>query len=129
MVKRKNQAIWHPSFLKGSALELAGDIRGAVRAYRRAAKDGDSSSQNNLGNLLDDRAKPPGPKEAVYWYKRAVRAKNWAAATNLSVHYKNLGQTRWQMHWLRVAAKLGDSDASKELRKLERQLERIKRGR
>ena len=107
-------------FLLGSALEEKGDFRGAVRAYRKAASDGDTASQSNLGNLLDDKIKPARPTEAVYWYKRAARHGNWAAASNLAIHYRNLGQSRWELHWLKVAAKLGDSDAPKQIRKLER---------
>lgn len=107
-------------FREGSALEDEGKIAEAIRAYRIAAKAGDTSAQSNLGNLLDDYAKPRRPAEAVYWYKRAIRRGSWTAAYNLSVHYKNLGKTHWRLHWLRVAAKLGDVDSARELRKLER---------
>jgi TPR repeat protein len=107
-------------FLLGSALEDKDDFRGAIEAYRKAAKDGDTASQLNLGNLLDDKIKPARPTEAVYWYKRAIRKGYWPAASSLAGHYRNLGQTRWQLHWLKVAAKLGDSDAPKQMRQLER---------
>jgi TPR repeat protein len=114
--------IWHPMFLAGVSLEEKGDFRGAIRAYRSAARDGDLPSQSNLGNLLDDKIKPTRRAEAVYWYKRAVRCGYWPAAANLAVHYQNLEKPRWQMHWLKVAAKLGDSDAPGQIRKLERVL-------
>jgi TPR repeat protein len=117
---RKADQLWQ----RASMLEDKGKIAEAVKLYRAAAKLGDASAQSNLGNLLDDTVSPKRSKEAVYWYKRAVKLGSGTAATNLAVHHKNLGQTRWQMHWLHVAAKLGDSDASKEIRKLKRQLER-----
>ena len=68
---------------------------------------------------MDDQIKPARSKEAVYWYKRAIRLGNYLGARNLAVHYKNLGQKRWQSHWLTVAARMGDPEAPKELRKLE----------
>ena len=107
-----------------SALEDDGKIVEAIRLYRVAAKLGDSSSQNNLGNLLDDSVKSARKKEAVYWYKRAVASGSPSSAWNLAMHYRNLGKPRWQMHWLRVAAKLGEPDAPKAIRVLTRQLER-----
>jgi TPR repeat protein len=127
-MKKRSTPISHPDFLKGSRLEEAGDIQGAIRAYRRAARDGDVSSQSNLGSLLDDKVKPPRRDEAIYWYKRAARRGHWVAASNLAIHYRNLGQPRWQMHWLKVAASLGDPDAKVEIGKLQRQLERARAG-
>ena len=123
-MQKKTVPDLHPMFLLGSDLEEKSDFLGAIRAYRKAAKDGDKHSQSNLGNLLDDKIHPARPTEAVYWYKRAVRQGYWAAASNLAIHYRNLGKSRWQLHWLKVAAKLGDSDAPKEIRTLERVLAR-----
>src|SRR5271154_3419124 len=111
---------WH----EGSALEDAGEIAQAIRVYRIGAKLGSDSAQNNLANLLDDYATPRRPAEAVYWYKRAARQGHDTAAENLAVHYRNLGKTRWQKHWLAVAAKMGNRDAAKELRVLERRQSR-----
>jgi TPR repeat protein len=123
---KKNILPLHPMFLMGSDLEDQKDFRGAIHAYRKAAKDGDLPSQLNLGNLLDDKIKPARRKEAVSWYKRAIRKGYWPAASSLAIHYRNLGQPRWHLHWLKVAAKLGDTDAPSDIRKLERQLERAR---
>jgi len=123
---KKHIKLLHPMFLLGSDLEDSGDVRGAIRAYRKAANDGDLPSQLNLGNLLDDKIKPARRKEAVYWYKRAIRKGYWPAASSLAIHYRNLGQSRWQLHWLKVAKKFGDTDAPRDIRKLERQLERTR---
>ncbi len=85
---------------------------------------GDTTAQSNLATLLDDKIKPPRSKEAVYWYKRAVKGGDCIGAWNLAMHYRNLGKRRWQLHWLHVAARMGEPDAAKEVRRLERQLER-----
>jgi TPR repeat protein len=106
---------------KANQLEEVGKLAPAVILLRRLAELGNIHAQVNLANLLDDKTTPRRPKEAVYWYKRAVRRGHWAAASSLATHYRNLGKPRWQLHWLKVAAKLGDSEAPKEIRKLERE--------
>ena len=75
-------------------------------------------AMNNLANLLDDYAEPRRPKEAVNWYKRSLRRGHSVAAINLAMHYRNSGNRRWQIYWLKVAEKMGDQDAETELRKL-----------
>ena len=107
----------------GCAAEEKGKIAEAVRLYRRSAKLGFAEAQINLGNLLDDYTKPRRPAEAVYWYKRAIKQGYACAADNLAIHYRNLGKPRWHMHWLKVAAKMGDPDAPKAVRALQRELE------
>jgi TPR repeat protein len=95
-----------------------GRIHEAMAAYARAAHMGDVVAQSNLGNLLDDTVTPSRPKEAVYWYKRASRAGYAPAAWNLAMHYRNLGRPRWHIHWLRVAARLGEEYAPEALREM-----------
>jgi len=107
-------------FIKGSDLEDEGKIYRAIKAYASAARMGHVCAMSNLGNLLDDKIKPPRPKEAVYWYKRAIRLKHSVAAWNLAMHYRNVGKRRWYIHWLQVAAKMGDPEAKAELRKLKK---------
>lgn len=105
---------------EGYAHEEGGRIGKAVNAYRKAAQRGDPIAQCNLANLLDDKVKPARPKDAVQWYKRAIRAGFHMAAFNLAVHYRNKGNARWTRHWFEVAAKMGDPDARAELRKRSR---------
>jgi TPR repeat protein len=124
---KKSPETLHPMFLQGATLEESGDFRKAIQAYKKAAKDGDPHSQLNMANLLDDKIKPRRPLEAVYWYKRAIKQNYWPAASSLAIHYRNIGKHRWQMHWLKVAERLGDTDASKDIQKLKRQLERARR--
>lgn len=103
-----------------SALEDKGKISQAIRIYKISAKLGNTAAMSNLGNLLDDKLKVRRPKEAVYWYKRAVRRGHELAAWNLAMHYRNLGKRRWYVHWLKVAARMGDKEATAELRKFVR---------
>jgi len=107
-------------FNKASDLEDHGMIGKAIRCYRIAARMGHVPAQNNLATLLDDKVKPSRPKEAVYWYKRAVRTGYATAAWNLAMHYRNLEMPRWYHHWLQVAARMGDDDAIEELRALKK---------
>jgi TPR repeat protein len=120
---QEGNAVARRKWEEGCALADAGETAKAMRAYRASAKLGFSPAQNNLGVLLSY-AKPPRLVESVYWYKRAVRSGECAAASNLAVHYRDINKPRWQMHWLRRAAKMGDTDAPALIRKLERQLER-----
>jgi TPR repeat protein len=100
---------------RGVELEDKGEVDAAICIYLEAANMGHPLAQSNLGNMLDDKVYPPRPKEAVYWYKRAVRAGLSVAALNLAVHYKNLGQRRWYIYWLKAASEMGNTDARAEL--------------
>lgn len=106
--------------VQGSRLEDEGKIVQAIKAYESAARMGHVYAMTNLGNLLDDKVKPPRPDEAIYWYKRAVRCGDSVAALNLAMHYRNIGKRRWHIHWLQVAAEMGDPEAKAELRKLKK---------
>jgi TPR repeat protein len=107
---------------KANKLAEDGKVGQAIGILRRLAKQGNPHAQVNLGNLLDDEIRPPRPVEAVNWYKRAVRAGLPEAAWCLAMHYRNLPsrKIRWERHWLKVAAEMGEPDAKREIRKLER---------
>jgi TPR repeat protein len=120
MTRGTREALGDRKWREGCALEDAGKIAEAVRAYRVGAKAGDVAAQVNLANLLDDHVKPPRRAEAVHWYKRAIRWGDSSAAYNLAIHYKNLSKPRWYRHWLKVSAQMGDVDSARELRKVER---------
>jgi hypothetical protein len=105
-------------------LEEQGDLQKAVVYFRSAAELGHAGAQSNLGVLLETKIKPARVKEAVRWYKRAAKAGKALGASNLALHYRDMEQPKLQLRWLRVAAKLGDIKAPKEIVKLERQLER-----
>jgi TPR repeat protein len=118
MTQQSNNLRGDRLWKEGSKAEDAGDIKKAVRLYRIAARLGNTSAQSNLGNLLDDYVVPRRPAEAIYWYKRAVRRGDYIAARNLAMHYRNKDSSRWYIYWLSVAAKMGDKESEKELRKV-----------
>jgi TPR repeat protein len=93
----------------------AGDWRGAIRLYRVLANSGDQWAQHGLAYVLDCQAEPPRRKEAIYWYKRAIRKGNAASAWNLALCYAELGKLRWQMHWLKVVARMDKEYAADDM--------------
>ncbi|MGE0233002.1 MAG: tetratricopeptide repeat protein [Flavobacteriaceae bacterium] len=117
MTKADREKIAEQLWRDACNLEDEGKISEAVEKYETAARMGNVEAMSNLGNLLDDEVDPPRPKEAVYWYKRAIRKGYSTAAWNMAMHYRNLGQRRWYIHWLYVAARMGNDDAPEELRK------------
>lgn len=102
-------------FCEASARQDRGDIRGALKLYRKLAKIGDTSAQHSLAYVLTDKIKPPRMKEAAYWYKRAVRNGNAASAWNLALDYAQNGQSRWQTYWLGVYAKMDKVNAIEDM--------------
>jgi TPR repeat protein len=96
-------------------LEADGDFGSAVDQLRRAARLQSTYAQTTLATMLDDKVNPARREEAVYWYKRAVRAGDASAAWDLAMHYANLGRRRWYLYWLHVAAKMGEPDAQREI--------------
>jgi TPR repeat protein len=120
---KKGEEIWY----RAAMLDHRGHLAEATKLYRRGAKLGNLDSMLNLGTMLDGRGPLPKPKEAVYWFKRGIRGGDSTAAYNLAMHYKNRGQQRWYIHWLSIAAQMGDPDAPDELRGLSLTPDRPKR--
>ena len=57
-------------------------------------------------------------EKAMFWYKRAYRRGDWAAASNIAILYRERGRHRLERQWFERAAALGDGDAEVELAKL-----------
>jgi TPR repeat protein len=72
-----------------------------------------------------DGLQPSKAREAVYWYKRSVKGGYFIAARNLAVHYKNLKVQRWYLHWLTVAANMGDAESAAELKKTKSRIHKL----
>jgi TPR repeat protein len=105
-------------FLRAVQEEEKGNVRLAFRLCLAGAKAGDLSCQVNVGNLYDD---AKGTKRnrvaALYWYKRAYRRGNAAAASNIGIMWRNEGKTKRALSWFRKAVRLGDEDANLEIAK------------
>ena len=54
----------------------------------------------------------------MYWYRRAVRQGQAAAANNIGTIYRDEGRLRLAIRWFAKAADLGDGDALLEMAKL-----------
>ncbi len=106
-------------FAQASRLLERGRIQEAFRLFLEAAKAGDSSAQLNVGYLYDTgqgitRSRP----QAVYWYRRAVRQGEAAAANNIGTLYRDEGRLRLAVRWFGKAADMGDGDALLKMAKL-----------
>jgi hypothetical protein len=99
----------------GIAAEGRGDFNVAIQSYEQAAKIGSDYAIGRLGHILDNVVTPPEHGRAVYWYKLGVRRGDSSFAWDLAMHYSSLGLWRWYRHWLHVAQRMGEDDASKEL--------------
>jgi TPR repeat protein len=80
--------------------------------YRRSAEHGCGSAQNNLGVILGGSyGIKKDVREALLWLKRAFRGGDTvSAASNIAVTYRENGNLRQAVRWLRrVDASLDDS--------------------
>ena len=88
----------------------------AFEHFLISAKLGNVLAQVNLANLYDDgKGCDQDFKQAVYWYKRAIKLGSAEGAFNLAVHYKFHNNLRWAKFWFLRAIKMGDEDAVFEL--------------
>jgi hypothetical protein len=97
----------------------------AVAWYRKAADQGDSRAQNNLGWMYDyGQGVPQDNAQAVFWYRKAADQGHWAARFNLGCMYdcgrgvaRDDGQA---VAWYRKAADQGHQGAREALYILDR---------
>jgi TPR repeat protein len=103
-------------FAEASRLLERGRIEQAFRLFLEAAKAGDSSAQLNVGYLYDTgQGVSRSRTQAVYWYRRAVRRGEAAAANNIGTIYRDEGRLRLAIRWFSTAADMGDGDALLEM--------------
>jgi len=120
---------------KASAREESADWGNRLIARKRhldalpylelAARLGDVSAQNDCAIILETKVKPPRVREALIWYRKAVKRGSKEAAHNLSLHYRDGDDAAHRLQWLRIAAKTGHSEAKTELHQLERARRRV----
>jgi uncharacterized protein len=85
----------------------------AVAWFRAGAERGDTGAQLSLGNCLSEgRGCREDVGEALVWYRRALRKGCTAAANNIAIVYREMGNVRRYIYWLKRAHGLGDDDAS-----------------
>lgn len=103
-------------FNDASRLMDARKYRSAVPLFARAAKRGDPSSQLMLGYCFYlGLGVPRSRDEALFWYRKAARAGDGAAASNIGIVFRDEGKKGLALRWFRRAVDLGLPDALLEV--------------
>jgi len=107
-------------YFEASRLDQPGasraDLVKAASLYRRAAEQGHTDAETNLGAMYaQGRGVAPDGLEAVRWYRRAAEAGNVRAQYSLALMY-HLGEGVTKdyadaIHWYESAARQGDANA------------------
>jgi uncharacterized protein len=86
--------------------------RKAVGWYRRSAQHGSPIAQGALGYLLSEGiGAERDAREAILWMKRAfVSLGSLSDANNIAITYRQSGDLRQAVRWLRTAIAAGDED-------------------
>jgi TPR repeat protein len=101
-------------------LGVAQDHAEAVSWYRKAAEQGHSRAQTNLGDMCrDGLGVAQDYAEAVKWYRLAAEQGSAAPCYNLGLAYKHgrgvKKDRKEAAQWFKKAADLGYEEAKKEL--------------
>jgi TPR repeat protein len=113
--KARNEAL----FRRADQHSERGEFRAAFRLFLIAAKNGDLSSQVNVGYYYDvGQGVSRNVSKAIYWYKRAYRRGEACAATNIGTVWRDRQNPKRALYWFRRAVKLGDEGSNLEIAKL-----------
>ena len=106
-------------FNEADALLDAGHHREAFRLFHEAARAGHRASWLNVGYCFDvGRGVRRSRERALFWYRKAAKKGNGAAATGIGTVYRDEGRPRLAARWFLKAVSLGDTDALLDLAKL-----------
>ncbi|MEE8575069.1 MAG: tetratricopeptide repeat protein [Thermodesulfobacteriota bacterium] len=87
-------------FTRASEAWDAGNLKEAFDLFHEAVKNGDSSSQLNLGYFYDEGiGVKKDIKKALYWYKKAARNGDPGAMSNIAIYYRSIGNIRRAKFW------------------------------
>jgi TPR repeat protein len=87
--------------------------RAAVALLHQAAISGNATAAFLLGYAYDHGlGKTPSVKEAIRWYRRAVRGGSSTAATNLATIHRDAGNSRLAFQWWKRSEQMCDGDAA-----------------
>jgi TPR repeat protein len=96
----------------------SGDVKAAFRLFRSMAESGDKGAWLNLGYFYDvGLGIRKNRTEALRWYRRAYRAGDSSAASNIATVYRDEGKHRLAFQWFFRAASMNDGDAEVEVAK------------
>jgi len=113
-------------FLQACEFWGEGNGKRAFQLFLKAARNGDSSSQHNVGFFFDEGlGAKRNWKKALYWYRRAWRSGGQSSTcSNIARLYADVGNNRRAKYWWGKAIEMGDGDAALDQAKF-----LIKRGR
>jgi len=108
--KRYQQSDLDGLFQRANEHWEGGKLRSAFRLFLACAEGGDSGCQVNLGTFYRDGiGVKPNRDRALYWYRRAYRQGESAAASNIGVVYRDEKNLKQALAWFERA---GDGDAN-----------------
>jgi hypothetical protein len=117
--KRRKQGELDLLFTRASKRWDEGKLTSAFRLFLVGAKAGDYGAQLNLGTFYSDGiGVKRNRSQALYWYRRAYRHGDGAAASNIGVVYRDEGNLRSALEWFQRAVKFKDADAHLEIAKI-----------
>jgi TPR repeat protein len=89
-----------------------GRLEDAFRLFLAAARAGDSGAQINVGHFYDTgKGVSKSRDQAMYWFRRAWRRGEAAAANNIGTLYRDEGRLRLAIRWFEKAVSHGDDGA------------------
>jgi len=103
-------------YKRAVSFEEKHDHRTALKWYRKAARQGHTVAQNNLGVFYNTGvACDADTDKAIKWFKRAAEQGNAAAQLNLGLCYSAAQDYVAAADWYAMAAEGGDADALNRL--------------
>lgn len=106
-------------FRRGHEQWERGRLRSAFLLFLAAAKRGDTGAQVNLGYFYDvGIGTRPNRNAALLWYRKAYRAGERTAASNIATIFRDEKKLNKSISWFQRAVELGDGDANLELAKI-----------
>jgi TPR repeat protein len=106
-------------FNEADALVDASHHREAFRLFHEAARAGHRASWLNVGYCFAVGLGVRRSRErALFWYRKAVKKGQGAAATSIGTVYRDEGRPRLAARWFLKAVSMGDTDALLDLAKL-----------
>jgi uncharacterized protein len=106
-------------FDRGDQQYERGEFRSAFRLFQAAAKQGNPSSQLNLGYLYKNGIGVAANRDlALYWLRRAYRQGSAPAAHNIGMILSDEQKTNQALKWFERAANNGDGDANLAIAKI-----------
>jgi TPR repeat protein len=104
---------------EGERYEEGGDFRNAFRFLTLAAQLGHIGSQLNLGNYYAwGKGTRRNSRKAAYWYKKAYRNGHSDGAHNLAIDWRNEGNLKSAVVWLKKAIEMNNGDSVIELARI-----------